>query len=342
MSRRQPQRHETAIAVGSADEIGRIVIKSGQRFVKRHPAVSVAWVLGLLVSILASGYTPSPAAVQNYEIKMANLNNEVLAEAEGEMLYWDQVYRRSKGMFWTCDATCKANRQQYEERRRVFSDLNKDYLKGVAEAKSELGIFSEDGVEETRDLFWRKVSGGKQYAKRATMWDAVFVGIGTMSRRDEGLASIIARIAFKFVVNLTIGLFMAVIQFLFSVWTVIWSYQPDPISTVAFATMASLAAVSLLATWLLGLAAVGVTGVYAVAKLAETAQIEAARQAGGSDPRLRQQFVQQQAYQQQRQQQQQYQPQQQQQPYQQRPQQPRRRQAATPAAPMSTNWNNID
>lgn len=77
-------------------------------------------------------------------------------------------------------------------------------------------------------------------------------------------------------VNLTIGLFMAVIQFLFSVWNVIWSYQPDPISTMAFAAMASLAAVSLLATWLLGLAAVGVTGVYAVAKLAETAQVCAA------------------------------------------------------------------
>lgn len=68
MPTRQPQRHETAIAVGSADEIGRIVIRSGQRFVKRHPAISAAWVLGLLVSILASGYTPTPAAVQNYEV----------------------------------------------------------------------------------------------------------------------------------------------------------------------------------------------------------------------------------------------------------------------------------
>ena len=27
----------------------------------------------------------------------------------------------------------------------------------VSQAKSELGLFSEDGVEETRDLFWRKV-----------------------------------------------------------------------------------------------------------------------------------------------------------------------------------------
>ena len=68
MSRRQPQRHETAIAVGSADEIGRIAIRSGQRFVKRHPAISLAWVVGLLVSILASGYTPSQEAVRNYEV----------------------------------------------------------------------------------------------------------------------------------------------------------------------------------------------------------------------------------------------------------------------------------
>lgn len=67
-SRRQPQ---TAITVGSADEIGKIVIRSGQRFVKRHPAISVAWVVGLFVSILASGYTPTPQAVQNYEVRVA-------------------------------------------------------------------------------------------------------------------------------------------------------------------------------------------------------------------------------------------------------------------------------
>ncbi|CAN0443553.1 unnamed protein product, partial [Scytosiphon promiscuus] len=79
------------------------------------------------------------------------------------------------------------------------------------------------------------------------------------------------RIAFRFVVNLTMGLFMAVFQFLFGVWNVIWSYQPDPISSLAFAAMASLGAISLLATWLLGMAAVGVTGIYAVGKIAETA-----------------------------------------------------------------------
>ncbi|CAN0381534.1 unnamed protein product, partial [Hapterophycus canaliculatus] len=117
-----------------------------------------------------------------------------------------------------------------------------------------------------------QVSGGKQFAKRATMFN-VFMGFGIRSGRDEGLAVVIARIVFRFVVNLTMGLFMAVFQFLFSVWNVIWSYQADPLSSVAFAAMASLGAISLLATWLLGMAAVGVTGIYAVGKIAETAQV---------------------------------------------------------------------
>ena len=65
----------------------------------------------------------------------------------------------------------------------------------------------------------RDRSGGKQFAKRATMWDALFVGMGTL-RRDEGVAALIARVAFWFVVNLTIGLFTAVVGFLFSVWQV--------------------------------------------------------------------------------------------------------------------------
>lgn len=36
-------------------------------------------------------------------------------------------------MFWTCDATCKVNKQEYEQRRRIYDDINRGYLKGVAE-----------------------------------------------------------------------------------------------------------------------------------------------------------------------------------------------------------------
>lgn len=39
-------------------------------------------------------------------------------------------------MFWTCDEPCTANRQEYEQRRKVYLDLNEVYLKGVAEVST--------------------------------------------------------------------------------------------------------------------------------------------------------------------------------------------------------------
>lgn len=52
------------------------------------------------------------------------------------------------------------------------------------------------------------------------MWDAVFMGLGATSRRDEGLVAVIGRLAFRVLVNLTMGLLKAVVEFLFSVWRV--------------------------------------------------------------------------------------------------------------------------
>lgn len=68
MSGQRQRRPETAIVAGSADQFGALVVNSGKQFVKKHPVISLSWVVGLLVSILASGYRPSPEAVQNYEV----------------------------------------------------------------------------------------------------------------------------------------------------------------------------------------------------------------------------------------------------------------------------------
>lgn len=66
-----------------------------------------------------------------------------------------------------------------------------------------------------------QVAGGKQFAKRATMWDAMFIGVGSLtSRRDEGLLAVVIKLVFRVLINLTMGLFMAVLEFVFSVWRV--------------------------------------------------------------------------------------------------------------------------
>ena len=43
----------------------------------------------------------------------------------------------------------------------------------MAAAKRELGVFSVDGVAESRNAFWRSYEGGKVFAQRQTFWDAV-------------------------------------------------------------------------------------------------------------------------------------------------------------------------
>lgn len=47
----------------------------------------------------------------------------------------------------------------------------------MSDAKSKLGVFSEIGVQETRDLFWMKFAQGKGFAKRQTKWDAAMLGM---------------------------------------------------------------------------------------------------------------------------------------------------------------------
>lgn len=62
------QQAQGAIVPGTADHFGALVVNSGKNFVKTHPRISIAWVVGLLISILASGFTPSQEAVQKYEV----------------------------------------------------------------------------------------------------------------------------------------------------------------------------------------------------------------------------------------------------------------------------------
>ncbi len=68
---RRSAQGQQQLVVGGADAFGALMINSGKRFVKSHPVISLGWVLGLLVSILASGYTPSPEALQTYEVSLS-------------------------------------------------------------------------------------------------------------------------------------------------------------------------------------------------------------------------------------------------------------------------------
>ncbi|CAM9294422.1 unnamed protein product [Chrysoparadoxa australica] len=238
------------------EDVGQLVVQGCIKFAKTHKPFMGMWMFGLLILIVASGFTPPPESVASYEKQISSLDIESLAVAEEELWEAEHRYDESRGWFWRCDDYCQEMKLRYQDRKRFYDVLEKEYRTGVAEAKSELGMFSHYAVEETRDLWWQRVAGGKNYAKRATMYDALFTGIGAMSR-DEGIFEWLVRMAFKVLMNLTIGLVGAIITFGWTIWSVITSYNPSVVSAVVFFVCAILAACSVLFTWLFGLFTVG-------------------------------------------------------------------------------------
>lgn len=182
-------------------------------------------------------------------------------------------YYQSKGWFFTCDATCTRYYDKYQQAQARFDQLEYEYNSQLADAKGKLGVFSEYGVAETRDLFWSKFNNGGKFAKRATTWDALFMGMSAMGR-DEGMASFILRLVMRFLMNLTIGMISALIGFLWNVWAVISSFQPTPLEGLAFFGMAALVACSFLITFLVGIYATAAGTVYVVASASNAQRLQ--------------------------------------------------------------------
>ena len=75
-----------------------------------------------------------------------------------------------------------------EEKQALLNAIRAEGAARMADAKQSVGILSEVGVNEVKDTFWQYLYQGKQFAKRQSMWDALFIGIRQMHRgRDESM-----------------------------------------------------------------------------------------------------------------------------------------------------------
>lgn len=73
-----------------------------------------------------------------------------------------------------------SNYDDYLLKKKKLVLVEADNAKITSDAKAKLGVMSEYGVEETRHLFWRCFAGGKEFAKRSSWYDMMFMGITSM------------------------------------------------------------------------------------------------------------------------------------------------------------------
>jgi hypothetical protein len=222
----------------------------------------------LAILLLGSGTKLNYDQRREYNTIMNTIDLQAEYDASQDFWMTDRAYRASKGWF-TCDGLCQRNKQRMEGSKYKLDQIRKEGEARMSDAKNVAGLFSEIGVGEVQDSFWSYFAQGKQFAKRQSMWDAMFMGFRSM-RRDEKFLEYALNLLMQVLVNFSLGLVMALVMFVIGLWSIVRSYQPNPLVAVMFFIATACAAFSFVVTYLLAIYGAAAGSVYGVLKVAES------------------------------------------------------------------------
>ena len=269
------------------------------------------WAFGLYALFVARApYTPTPEEEQLYSNKMQEaVFSPEMRDAQKEFFAaqrsLDEVH--VWGWRWREPYSRLVPPRQAEvnfARQKLDMVLQeRDALQ--SEAKAAVGLWSQYGVDEVRERFWKAYESGKDFAKRMTWWDIVF-GVGGRGNRDEELLGTLLRWLGQIMMNFTVGLVSALFSFGFALvssacrarlrfplcptaptdvsrlttlppWpcrvppprAVIWEYKASYLSGFLFFVVAMSGASAMVATFVGGMYATAAGGVYMVIKSAQ-------------------------------------------------------------------------
>jgi len=272
MYRQNDIRNRRAVVLPEPDQLGVMIVRGVTAFSRRNPIISGGYVLGILILFFFStGYQLSNTQAREYNRIMDTV--DVQAEYDASQNYWHarNAYEATRGWFWSCDSLCQRNKKRMEVAESRLQSVRQEGAKRMSKAKNVAGLFSEVGMGEVKDSFWEYFHQGKQFAKRQSSWDVMFIAFRSMTRgREESWIEFGLRVLMQILLNFSLGLIMALIFFIIGLWSIVRSYQPDPLTAVIFFVGAVLAAASFVVTYLVGIYGAAATGVYALAKVAES------------------------------------------------------------------------
>mmetsp|Transcript_19750 Transcript_19750/g.45951 ORF Transcript_19750/g.45951 Transcript_19750/m.45951 type:complete len:302 (+) Transcript_19750:86-991(+) len=268
---RRPNQNARLSVLPDPSDLGAMAVRGVTWFARRNKILTGSYVFGLLVLVFFASGGTRLSLQQRHAFNQIMDTIDVHAEVEASNRYSNayHVYQNSKGWFWTCDSLCQRNKHRMELAKADLDAIRKEGNARMSDAKAVAGLFSEVGVDEAKESFWSYFSSGTEFAKRQSMWDAMFMGIRSMSR-DETMVEYILKVLFQVLLNFSLGLIIALVVFVIGLWNLISNYQPNPIVAVVFFLCAALGAFAFVTTYLLGLYGAVAGGLYGVAKLAET------------------------------------------------------------------------
>lgn len=241
---------------------------------RRYPKVTgllLLWLFGLFAVFMSPApvkITPEKLARYDQLVLQAQGDSKVRAVAE-QRLWEATVYAEdAKVWFWRFrsphNGIVKERLTKQSEAQAAVTKLNRQRAAIMSEAKSQLGLWSDAGIEESRQSFWKSFEAGKVFGRRQTLWDAVITVIGGQERNAMGL---LLKVVFSALVNFTIGMISSIFVFTFKLPWILADYNPGWISGLTFFMVALLGAVSVITGFLAAMYGTSAAGVYAAVTL---------------------------------------------------------------------------
>lgn len=275
MNNQNPYQQQRQVAnLPSISAAGAMVARGIGHFAKRNKVVSGSYVIGILfILLIGSGTKLSTDQVRRYNKIMNTVDVQAEYQASDRYAQTMHAYRATKGWF-SCDHVCQGNKRRMQRAEAELNAVRKEGYARMSDAKSVAGLFSEIGVEEVKESFWQYFAAGKQFAKRQSMWDAMFMGMRSMSR-DESWMEYAIKMLLQVLINFSLGLIGAFFVFVFGLWSIVKSYQANPLTAVIFFIGASCAAFAFVSSYLFAMFGAAAGGIYGLAKVVESnARIE--------------------------------------------------------------------
>ena len=151
---------------------------------QRHPKATtfgLLWLLGLYALFVA----PAPVKIteeklQAYTAKLTEAEGMIksLASSERRLMDAELYMQEVQVWFWRWRpehrAEVERRRPAVDAARQRVATLRQERDGILRQAKGELGLWSEAGLEESRALLWNSFASGKVFAQRQTIWDGIF------------------------------------------------------------------------------------------------------------------------------------------------------------------------
>jgi len=274
---------ERVIARREQQQLDRL---SKRLFPKPGPKMYTAviwWAFGLYALFLARApFTPSPENEMRFNelMERAVFSEDARiaqAELQQSQRHLDQVH--VWGWRWRepYNTLVPPRQKAVAEAQARVDDALRERAEIQSEAKAQVGIWSQYGVDEVRERFWAAYQSGKDFAKRMTFWDVMF-GIG--GRRDEEFYVTMLRWLGQIMLNFTVGLVSALFSFMFSLISMLWEYKTSYLSGILFFAVAMTGASAMVATFVGGMYATAAGGIYTlIQSSSRAARLEGGRAA---------------------------------------------------------------